>query len=128
MGISVWQLRRPEVFLTDPMPKIALPEDCQLLFVSAHPPSEKDISLFEKILKTMKLNLEQSMYLPPDSIKYLQVHQLKWCWFADCDHQNLPQSLHRLHTIHSCSLKLLESDLGEKKRLWQQIKLIVNPQ
>lgn len=118
MGITVWDIRRPECF-PDVTPKtISLPESCQLLLVSEHVPSGQEAWLFGKVLASMKLTPEQALCLPPQALRLLGDHQLVWCWFAGVS----AVSLDGVNTLTSPSLAVLDKDQSAKKALWQQIK------
>lgn len=117
MGITVWDLRRPELFKEQTAKGISLPCSCKLLFVCEQIPTERDLNLFSKILESLKLSPNQALHLPPARLN-LNSHALEWCWFAQCE----PIVLDGVKCLSSPSLSQLEGDKNAKKQLWAQIK------
>ncbi|EOD78399.1 DNA polymerase III psi subunit [Grimontia indica] len=97
---------------------VSLPDDCKLLLVCNAQPSEQEAWLFSKVLASMKLSVEQALYLPPQAVNLLGEHQLEWCWFAGSQEAEI-EGVKRLI---SPSLSALDNDQLAKKQLWQQIK------
>ncbi|MDO6704737.1 DNA polymerase III subunit psi [Photobacterium sp. 1_MG-2023] len=117
MGLSAWQIRKPDCFPSLTQSVIDLPAQCRLLFVTAETLDEHDAWLFGNILRSMKLTPEQALSLPPHALSELGKHHLIWCWFAGCD--GVAPSDCRV--LHSESLRLMHEKPASKKALWQQI-------
>jgi DNA polymerase-3 subunit psi len=117
MGITYWQVRKPELFPNQVLPVINLPAECKLLFVTAEELNEHDAWLFGRILSSMKLTPQQALSLPLSALDQIEEHHLMWCWFAGC------QGAHPTgcQVLNSASLKLMHNDPSSKKALWQQI-------
>lgn len=118
MGITVWDVRRPECYPDVSPQPVSLPDDCKLLLVCESKPTEQEAWLFSKVLASMKLSVEQALYLPPQAVNLLGKHQLDWCWFAGTQDADI-EGVKRLI---SPSLSALDNDQLAKKQLWQQIK------
>ncbi|PSW04144.1 DNA polymerase III subunit psi [Photobacterium lipolyticum] len=117
MGITYWQVRKPELFPEMQIPVIDLPESCKLLFITSDELDEHDGWLFGRILNSMKLTPEQALALPLEALEQVGEHHLVWCWFAGC------QGVHPAgcQILTSSSLKAMHSNPATKKALWQQI-------
>ncbi len=89
MGITSWELIHPERLAGYQPPTIDLPSSCKLLLVSPICPTNETVILFEKILKSMKLTLEQAMHIEPERLAMLGEHQLEWVWFAGCESNSM---------------------------------------
>lgn len=89
MGITSWELIHPERLAGYQPPTIDLPSSCKLLLVSPICPTNETAILFEKILKSMKLTLEQAMHIEPERLAMLGEHQLEWVWFAGCESNSM---------------------------------------
>ncbi|MDD1783923.1 DNA polymerase III subunit psi [Enterovibrio sp. ZSDZ35] len=120
MGISVWEVRRADVFPNQPQQTITLPVGCKLLLICDNQPEEQDAWLFGKILSSMKLTPEDALRLPADALLAITDHNLEWCWFAGCD----GDAPHGTKKLTSPSLSLLQHDQNAKKALWHQIKTL----
>ncbi|CZF78971.1 DNA polymerase III subunit psi [Grimontia marina] len=118
MGITVWDIRRPECYPDLAPQPVSLPEHCKLLLVCDAQPSEQEAWLFSKVLASMKLSVEQALYLPPQAVNLLGKHQLDWCWFAGTQQTDIDG----VKMLTSPSLAVLDNDQLAKKQLWQQIK------
>ncbi|MEJ2765507.1 DNA polymerase III subunit psi [Photobacterium sp. MCCC 1A19761] len=117
MGLTYWQIRKPDFFPELEMPVIDLPESCKLLFVCEDELDDHDRWLFGRILNSMKLSPEQALMLPPQGVAQIRVHHLTWCWLAGC------QAPHPAgcQVLTSMSLKQMHTNPASKKALWQQI-------
>lgn len=118
MGIPVWDIRDPSLFEQSPKPFL-LPETCQLLFVCNETPNEQQAWLFGKILGSMQLLPSQALQIPSVALSSLNAHSLQWCWFCDCQNQEMIEGV---KNIFSPSLSTLSEDINAKKTLWNQIK------
>ncbi|KKD01810.1 DNA polymerase III subunit psi [Photobacterium halotolerans] len=117
MGLTHWQIRKPECFPAWAQSVIDLPDSCQLLLVTPDEMDEHDAWLFGNILRSMKLSPEQALTLPPHALSELGEHHLTWCWFAGC--QGVEPS--DCQILHSASLRQMHDHPASKKALWQQI-------
>ncbi|PSU46745.1 DNA polymerase III subunit psi [Photobacterium frigidiphilum] len=117
MGLTYWQVRKPEFFPNMQVPVIDLPESCKLLFITDDELNEHDAWLFGRILGSMKLKPEQALSLPLEAVEQVAEHHLTWCWFAGC------QGAHPVgcQVLNSSSLRAMHSNPSSKKALWQQI-------
>jgi DNA polymerase III subunit psi len=117
MGLTYWQVRKPEFFPNMQVPVIDLPESCKLLFITDDELNEHDAWLFGRILGSMKLKPEQALSLPLEAVEQVAEHYLTWCWFAGC------QGAHPVgcQVLNSSSLQAMHSNPSSKKALWQQI-------
>ncbi|USH01954.1 DNA polymerase III subunit psi [Grimontia kaedaensis] len=118
MGITVWDVRRPECYPDVSPQPVSLPDDCKLLLVCESKPTEQEALLFSKVLASMKLSVKQALHLPPQAVNLLDKHQLEWCWFAGTQQMDIDG----VKMLTSPSLAVLENDQFAKKQLWQQIK------
>lgn len=120
MGIQAYELAHPDRLDGYSVEGITLPEDCKLLLVSPQKPSGSTAILFENILKTVSLTLEQALYLAPEHLSLLQTTKIDWVWFAGCDVQvDLGQK-----TLQSPSLSEIDGNQQHKRALWQQIQAL----
>jgi DNA polymerase-3 subunit psi len=117
MGISSWELIHSDRLAGYQSPKIDLPSACKLLLVSPMCPVNESAILFEKILKSMKLTLEQAMHLEPERFLQLGEHQLEWVWFAGSD----AQACENTKQLISPLLQEIDGNNEQKRALWQQI-------
>ncbi|MGR2768304.1 DNA polymerase III subunit psi [Photobacterium ganghwense] len=117
MGLTYWQVRKPDFFPGWERSAIDLPVSCQLLFVCDDELDEHDRWLFGRILSSMKLSPEQAMALPSSAVELVREHHLTWCWVAGCETAH-PAGCQLLTSI---SLKQMHTNPAAKKALWQQI-------
>lgn len=117
MGITSWQLRRPELFPSHTANTISLPATCKLLLVCDKPLDEHDAWLFSKILASMKLSPEQALTLPHTALTQIDSHHLDWVWYI-----NEPVSgLSGPRSLVSIPLSEMHENPAAKKALWQRI-------
>ncbi len=117
MGISTWELVHPDRLAGYQSPMIELPSSCKLLLVSPSCPVNESAILFEKILKSMKLTIDQAMHLEPERLAMLGEHQLEWVWFAGCE----VQVFENIKQLTSPLLAEIDGNNEQKRALWQQI-------
>ncbi|OOF25785.1 hypothetical protein BZJ19_07060 [Salinivibrio proteolyticus] len=116
MGLSVWQLRHPELYGRE-QEVIQLPENCQLLLVCDDPLSEQDAWLLGNILKSMKLEADMARQLPHAALAALGDHHLVWCWYI-----GEPEVvIDGVHTLRSLPLAQMHDNPAAKRDLWRQI-------
>ncbi|KEY91020.1 DNA polymerase III subunit psi [Candidatus Photodesmus blepharus] len=117
MGISHWLLIHPEKLTGYKPTKITLRNSCKLLLVSTSCPALEEAKLFERVLKSIQLNLSQARHLIPEYLNYLAKHQLEWIWFADTKMiKGIAEK-----SLSSPSLSKLNNNRGERRALWKQI-------
>ncbi len=117
MGISTWDLVHPERLAGYQSPMIEVPEYCKLLLVSPVCPVNESAILFENILKSMKLTIDQAIHIEPERLPLLDVHQLEWVWFAGCESKVVENIKH----LTSPLLEDIDGNNEHKRALWQQI-------
>lgn len=117
MGIECWDLAHPERLEGFKPEAISLDSDCSLLFVSPVKPEGETVEMFEKVLKSMKLSLEEARHLFPEHVTQIKDSQLKWIWFAGCDSVELDGC----NILTSPLLSDIDGNNQERRALWQQI-------
>ncbi len=117
MGFSTWELIHPERLSGYQSTMIELPSTCKLLLISPSCPDNALVVLFENILKSMKLTLDQAMHLEPERLSLLGEHQLEWVWFAGC----AASEMGNIKQLTSPLLKDIDGNNQQKRALWQQI-------
>ncbi|WGW00846.1 DNA polymerase III subunit psi [Vibrio sp. YMD68] len=118
MGIDTWQLSYPERLLGFQPPTLNLPDECQLLLVSTELPIGENAVMFERVLKSIKLTLDQAQHIYPEQLAGLGDHQLSWIWYAG------EASIDDSHKAKKLVTPLLSSINGHnehRRALWQQI-------
>ncbi|HHF2912422.1 TPA: DNA polymerase III subunit psi [Vibrio diabolicus] len=117
MGISTWELVHPDRLAGYQSPKIDLQSSCKLLLISPVCPENETAVLFENILKSMKLTLDQALHIEPERFPLLGQHELEWVWFAGCEAEVLPDT----KQLASPLLQGVDGNTQQKRALWQQI-------
>ncbi|MCG9650226.1 DNA polymerase III subunit psi [Vibrio brasiliensis] len=117
MGIQCYELSHPERLQGYQAPCIALQASCQLLLVSPQYPKNETAIMFEKVLKSINLGLEQAQHIYPQQVSQLAEHQLEWIWFAGCDAQ--PELEGKV--LSSPLLSDIDGNNEQRRALWQQI-------
>ncbi len=117
MGIQSYQLVYPERMQGYQAEPIDLQTSCKLLLVSPTCPEDKTALLFERVLKSMHLTLDDALHLYPEQIDLLREHQLQWIWFAGCESSEKV----RANVLTSVELAHIEGDNQQRRSLWQQI-------
>ncbi|MGF1722212.1 DNA polymerase III subunit psi [Vibrio kyushuensis] len=118
MGIDTWQLSHPERIEGYQSPHFNLPSSCKLLLVSCERPSGELAVMFERVLKSIKLSLDQALHIYPEQLASLGEHQLTWIWYAG------EASVEGAITAKKLESPLLSSINGHnehRRALWQQI-------
>ena len=117
MGIQSWELTHPERLQGYEPQFTTLPQECVLLLVSPIEPSFAEKTLFEKVLKSFHLNIEQACFIYPHQLNQINVQGLDWIWFAGCDEVTtiVPKQL------VSPRLADIEGNNQHRRELWQQI-------
>ncbi|MCL9781125.1 DNA polymerase III subunit psi [Vibrio sp. S4M6] len=117
MGISEWQLDKPQLMKGINVELASLPDGCQLLLVSPDLPNGEVAHMFEKVLKSMNLSLDQSRHIFPHQLNSFNLEALQWIWFAGCP------LVDEVVTKVLCSPALndINNNPAHKRQLWQQI-------
>ncbi|GLO61748.1 DNA polymerase III subunit psi [Vibrio sp. MACH09] len=117
MGISRWDVIHPQRLEGYHAESIVLPEECKLLLVSAVKPKGELAELFERVLKSMGLTLDQSLHLFPNQMPYLGKQSLDWIWFSGGE----AIELEGVNLISSPLLADIQGNTQQRRQLWQQI-------
>ncbi len=119
MGITSWELLHPQRLEQYQVPRIDLDSKARLLLVSPVCPEGALAAMFEKVLKTLPLALEQACHMTPEQLPQLGEHQLEWLWFAGCEQPDIDFS--EVKVLHSPLLSNIDGNNQERRALWQQI-------
>lgn len=117
MGIQSYELAHPERLQGYQAPQLVLQETCQLLLVSPQFPQKETALLFERVLKSINLSLEQALHVYPEQLHQLSEHQLEWIWFAGCEAQEKLNA----KVLTSPELGQINGNQAQRRALWQQI-------
>lgn len=120
MGIQAYELTHPERLQGYSTEGIRLPDECKMLLVSPQKPSGETATLFENILKTINLTLDQTRYLAPEHLVLLSATKVDWIWFAGSE----VQMELGIKTLQSPSLSEIDGNQQHKRALWQQIQAL----
>ena len=74
--------------------------------------------MFERVLKSIKLTLDQAQHITPDQLVSLGEHQLTWIWYAGDAPINNDISAKKLVTP---LLSVINGNNTHRRALWQQI-------
>ena len=124
MGISTWELIHPEKILGYQASRLDLPRSCKLLLVSPICPEGQTALMFERVLKSIKLCLDDALHLEPQQLSQLGTHDLDWIWFAgdeasDNDYEAINNS--KVKRLHSPLLQDIDGNTEQRRALWLQI-------
>lgn len=117
MGIECYQLAHPERLLGYQLPPLHLPENCKLLLVSPQLPKGKTAEMFERVLKSIKLPLEQALHIYPEQLSQIEPHALEWVWYAGCEQTRDLNA----KALTSPLLTQIDGNNEQRRLLWQQI-------
>jgi len=117
MGIQSYELTHPERLEGFQYPKITLPSSCKLLLISPTIPEMGTAHMFERVLKTIDLTLEQTLHIFPEQCNLIEQAQLDWIWYAG-SHINLNIEAKVLNTP---LLEEIDGNNDQRRALWQQI-------
>ncbi len=98
-------------------PLLDLQSSCKLLLVSPMCPENETALMFERVLKSIKLSLDDALYLEPSRVSSLGEHELEWVWFAGCE---VDASVNAKQ-LTSPLLKDIDGNNEQRRALWQQI-------
>ena len=124
MGISTWELIHPEKILGYQAPPLNLPCSCKLLLVSPKCPEGQTALMLERVLKSIKLSLDDALHLEPQQLSQLGTHDLEWIWLAGCeasdnDYEAIKNS--EIKQLHSPLLQDIDGNTEQRHALWLQI-------
>ncbi|CAK2620123.1 DNA polymerase III psi subunit [Vibrio crassostreae] len=117
MGISQWELSHPERLAGYESELTPLSNDCKLLLVSPEKPQEDLAVMFERVLKSIKLDLSQALHIQPQHLSSIELGDVEWVWFAGCESA---QEL-KAKTLQSPLLSDINGNNQHRRDLWQQI-------
>ncbi|BCN24948.1 DNA polymerase III subunit psi [Vibrio alfacsensis] len=117
MGISTWELIHPDRLENYQVPMLRLQSSCKLLLVSPMCPENETALMFERVLKSIKLSLDDALHLEPERLSSLGEHDLEWVWFAGCE---ADMSINAKQ-LTSPLLKDIDGNNEQRRALWQQI-------
>lgn len=121
MGISQWQLHRPDVLLG--AINIAVPEHIRLVIVSQQNLLQQPV--VQDVLRSLTLNSEQVLNITFEQLTYLQVnHKVSYWLLSQNASENdrtlsLPQPL---NVWQSGDLEEFKQHPQAKRQLWQTIQ------
>ncbi len=118
MGIQEWRLVHSEKLEGYQQPEILLDDSVKLLFVSPQVPSGHYAEFLQKVLKAMKLDLNDCGHLYPNQVQQLGAHSLQWLWFSDC----ASQPVNGVKVITSPALSEIDGHNQNRRQLWNQIQ------
>lgn len=123
MGIESWDIAHPDQLKGYQPEPINLSEDCMLLFISPYKPEGEIVFMFEKVLKSFKLELSQARHLYPHQLEQLSGHNPEWIWCAGCDADTSRKAEQRFSSnlLDSPLLHHIDGNQQERRKLWQQI-------
>ncbi len=117
MGIQCWELTHPELLQGYQPEKTELDKECKLLLVSSRYPTTDEIVLFERVLKSFHVKLEQAQHVLPHNLANLNLSSVEWIWFSGCE----SQIIDGVKTLQSPELSDVEGHTQHRRDLWQQI-------
>jgi len=118
MGIATWELTHPERLAGFQFAQIELPAECCLLLVAEQCPKNQTAQLFERVLKSIKLELSQARHVSPAELALVNLEPLTWIWFAGTVAQPVPAMV---NVLHSPTLSEIDGNTEHRRALWQQI-------
>ncbi len=80
MGIQSWELTHPERLQGYQLEQVTLDPECKLLLVCSNYPTASEIALFERVLKSFHVTLEQAQYVLPHNLNRLDLSSVEWIW------------------------------------------------
>ncbi|EGQ7834874.1 TPA: DNA polymerase III subunit psi [Vibrio vulnificus] len=119
MGICLWQVNHPERLMGYESPSIDLPDNCQLLLVAPSCPIQHTAVFFEKVLKSMQIELAQARHITPEQLDLVKPLKVNWVWFAGCPVQPLSMVA---KVLQSPELAQIDGHNEHRRALWQQIR------
>ncbi|AWX15410.1 hypothetical protein CEP48_04145 [Mergibacter septicus] len=122
MGITRWQLRRPEIFKG--YATMYVPSHVRLLMITTQKIDPSSIPLFQDILRACQLTSEQVMWLEKSQLNRLKTHaKLIYCCWGE-----MPE-LKTLSSENSWQLPEISQFCQSptaKRDLWKKIQQFLN--
>lgn len=117
MGIQSWELVHPERLQGYQASKVGLDKECKLLLVSENYPTPSEVTLFERVLKSFNVDLQQAQHVHLYNLASVDLSSLEWIWFAGCD----DASISGIKKLHTPPLSEVDGNTQHRRDLWQQI-------
>lgn len=117
MGISQWELSHPERLAGYESKLTPLSSECKLLLVSPEKPQGDLAVMFERVLKSIKLDLPQALHIQPQHLTSIELGEVEWVWFAGCESTQKLQ----VKILQSPLLSDINGNNQHRRDLWQQI-------
>ncbi|EKO3659099.1 DNA polymerase III subunit psi [bacterium 19MO03SA05] len=117
MGIQEWQLIHPQRLAGYSPPIESLDKQCRLLLVSSLLPSGSQLVWLERVLNSFNLNLSQARHVYPQQLCQLELNDLQWIWYVDCQ----ASAVTTANALHTPALSEVEGNTHYRRDLWQQI-------
>lgn len=117
MGIQEWQLIHPQRLAGYSSPIESLDKQCRLLLVSSLLPSGSQLVWLERVLNSFNLNLSQARHVYPQQLCQLELNDLQWIWYVDCQ----VSAVTTANALHTPALSEVEGNTHYRRDLWQQI-------
>ncbi|EEX95411.1 DNA polymerase III subunit psi [Vibrio orientalis CIP 102891 = ATCC 33934] len=73
--------------------------------------------MFERVLKSIKLDLSQALHIYPEQLSQLEQPFTGWVWFAGCDAPSQASG----QVLTSPLLSDIDGNNEQRRALWQQI-------
>tara|TARA_Y100001960_G_C14592401_1_gene786373 strand:- start:396 stop:800 length:405 start_codon:yes stop_codon:yes gene_type:complete len=118
MGIQYYELNHPQILKNASVAPLALPDSCQMLLVCPECPEGQLAEMFERVLKSIQLDLSQALHIYPEQFAQLARPLPKWQWFAGCEAPMDNEGL----VLTSPMLDQINGNNEQRRALWQQIQ------
>lgn len=123
MGISQWQLRRPDVLKG--AVNIAVAGHIRLVVIAEQQLNQKD-SLLNDVLLSVEIKADDCLFLDFEQALHLNVQQPTNYWLLGKNSEKidrtLPLCMHAVSLWQTTDLTDLKQDPAAKRNLWQQIQ------
>ncbi len=117
MGIQCWDLVHPERLQGYQPEKVSIASECKLLLVCDNYPTPNEVVLFERVLKSFNVKLEQARHVLPHDLANLDLSSVEWIWFSGCE----SPTIEGIKILKSPVLSEVEGHTQHRRDLWQQI-------
>ncbi|MBU2896325.1 DNA polymerase III subunit psi [Vibrio hepatarius] len=117
MGIQVYEVQDVDKLPGYQPAPIRLPASCKLVFLSSSYPTGEDAELFEKVLQSIELTLDDALHVLPQYANLVFNQNQDWVWFSGCQ----VDSKIKGKVLHSHDLSCVKADQKLRRALWQQI-------
>ena len=87
------------------------------MLVSPEKPQGDLAVMFERVLKSIKLDLSQALHIQPQHLTSIELGDVEWVWFAGCESAQELQA----KTLQSPLLSDINGNNQHRRDLWQQI-------